>query len=76
MLLLTSNGLSSESMMKKIKSLFTGLSKAVMVTTASIGYKEKDRHIPRLKAELHSLGRLTISILTLTTLQNYCSMMW
>jgi len=56
MLLLTSNGLSSESMMKKIKPFFTGLSKAVIVTTASIGYKEKDRHIPRLKAELHSLG--------------------
>jgi dipeptidase E len=56
MLILTSNGLSSESMIDRIKPLFTGLSKAVIVTTASVGYKENDWHIPRLKDELHSLG--------------------
>ncbi|OCN00556.1 hypothetical protein A7X67_17085 [Clostridium sp. W14A] len=56
MLILTSNGLSSELIMNKIKPLFSGLSKAAIVTTASVGYKENDWHIPKLRDELHSLG--------------------
>jgi len=55
-LILTSNGLSSKSLMKSIKPLFAKSSKAVIVTTASVGYKDKDWHIPRLKDELHALG--------------------
>ena len=47
-------------MMNRIKPLFIGLSKAVIVTTASVGYKENDWHIPRLKDELNSLG-LTVN---------------
>lgn len=55
-LILTSNGLSSELLMKSIKPLFANLSKAVIVTTASVEYKDNDWHIPRLKEELHTLG--------------------
>jgi dipeptidase E len=55
-LILTSNGISSESMMKSIEPHFTGLSKAIIVTTASVEYKDNDWHIPRLKDELYALG--------------------
>ncbi|MEN8905621.1 MAG: Type 1 glutamine amidotransferase-like domain-containing protein [Clostridiales bacterium] len=51
MLILTSNGLSSESIIKNLKPLFENISKAVIVTTAS-EYKKNDWNIPRLKKEL------------------------
>lgn len=56
MLILTSNGLSSDNLIKRMKKYCLSLSKAVIVTTASVGYKENDRHIPRLTEELKSLG--------------------
>jgi len=56
MLILTSNGLSSDSLIKRMKEYCVSSYKAVIVTTASIGYKENDWHIPRLTEELKSLG--------------------
>ncbi len=56
MLILTSNGLSSQALIDALRPITDGLSKAVIVTTASVGYKENDWHIPKLKEELHSLG--------------------
>jgi Peptidase E len=56
MLILTSNGLSSLKIIDKLRPLLPPRSKAVLVTTASIGYKENDWNIPRLKEELSSLG--------------------
>jgi len=56
MLILTSNGLSSNNIINRISEYCVSLSKAVIVTTASVGYKENDWHIPRLTEELKSLG--------------------
>lgn len=56
MLILTSNGLSTHEMREKLKPIFNGLTKAVIITTASVGYKEKDWHIERLTNELQSFG--------------------
>ena len=56
MLILTSNGLSSDNIIKKMKEYCGSLSKAVIVTTASAEYKENDWHIPRLTEELKSVG--------------------
>ncbi|GFP76271.1 Type 1 glutamine amidotransferase-like domain-containing protein [Clostridium fungisolvens] len=58
MLILTSNGLSSDNIIKKMKEYCVSLSKAVIVTTASAEYKENDWHVPRLTEELKSLGLL------------------
>ena len=56
MLVLSSNGLSSDKLIKRMTEYCVSLSKAVIVTTASVGYKENDCHIPRLTEELKSLG--------------------
>jgi len=56
MLFLTSNGLSSNRLIERLKEECKALSNAVIITTASVGYKEKDRHIPRLTEELNLLG--------------------
>ncbi|MBK1813239.1 Type 1 glutamine amidotransferase-like domain-containing protein [Clostridium sp. YIM B02505] len=56
MLILTSNGLSSDKIIGEMKELCETLSKAVIVTTASAEYKENDWHIPRLTGELKSVG--------------------
>lgn len=56
MLILTSNGLSSDNLIKRMTEYCSSLSKAVIVTTASVGYKENDWHIPRLIEELKTLG--------------------
>ena len=57
MLVLTSNGLSSEKLLSEIKKYIpSGMKKAAMITTASVGYKEKDWHVPKLTNELTSLG--------------------
>ncbi|GKU25108.1 Type 1 glutamine amidotransferase-like domain-containing protein [Clostridium folliculivorans] len=58
MLILTSNGLSSDNIIKKMKEYCDSLSKAVIVTTASVEFKENDWHIPQLTEELKSLGLL------------------
>lgn len=56
MLILTSNGLSSSNLKNKTKEIIADSSKAVIITTASVGYKEKDWHIPRLTSELNELN--------------------
>ena len=56
MLILTSNGLSSDALLTETRKFIAGKEKAVIITTASVGYKEKDWHMPRLTAELMSLG--------------------
>lgn len=56
MLILTSNGLSSPVLLEEAKKYVIGLKTAAIVTTASVGYKEKDWHIPRITEELTSLG--------------------
>lgn len=55
MIVLTSNGLSSEKLLDEIKKLaFSG--KAALVVTADNEYKEKNYHVERLTSELQSLG--------------------
>ncbi len=56
MILLTSNGLSSQNLLNCVSEYSTNMRSAVMVTTASVGYKERDRNIPRLSEELDYLG--------------------
>lgn len=56
MLILTSNGLSSEKLILETQKYTIGKKTAAIITTASIGYKESDWHIPRVKNELESLG--------------------
>lgn len=48
MLILTSNGLSSDKLLNRVKVLTESMKSAVIVTTASVGYKQNDKHIPRL----------------------------
>ena len=56
MIILTSNGLSSDALISEARKVVPKRGKAVIITTASLGYKEKDWHIPRLNDELRSLG--------------------
>lgn len=57
MIILSANGLSSQKLLDETKKYMTASMKtAVIVTTASVGYKDKDWHIPRLTTELESLG--------------------
>ena len=56
MVILTSNGLTSKKLVEEIKPYIEKLKKAVIVTTASYPYKEKDKHIPRITKELKHLG--------------------
>lgn len=61
MLLLTSNGLSSPALVQAMETQAAGLKRAVIVTTASMEHKEKDKNVPRLRAELEQLG-LTVEL--------------
>lgn len=56
MLLLTSNGLSSKELLNCVQSKLNVTKSAVIITTASIPYKDKDKHIPKLTEELKSIG--------------------
>ena len=56
MIILTSNGLSSDTMIDAVKPFVSGCTRAAIVTTASVGYKENDRHIPRLASELEQIN--------------------
>lgn len=56
MLILTSNGLSSDNLIRKMTEYCASLSRAVIITTASVGYKKNDWHIPQLTKELNSLN--------------------
>lgn len=58
MIILTSNGLSSEKLLNETQKYISQNMKAAVVTTASVGYKEKDWHVPRLISELQQI-RLT-----------------
>lgn len=55
MLILTSNGLSSRLLLEETARRIRGKS-AALITTASLGYKEKDWNVPRLTEELRTLG--------------------
>ena len=55
MLILTSNGLSSEKLLKGV-SQYIESGKAALVVTADNEYKEKNYHVERLTKELQSLG--------------------
>ena len=55
MIVLTSNGLSSEKLLCEMKKLAIS-GKAALVVTADNEYKEKNYHVERLKNELKSLG--------------------
>lgn len=57
MIILSSNGLSSLPLIEEAKKYITdGMKTAAIITTASVGYKEKDWNIPRLAGELEALG--------------------
>lgn len=67
MLLMTSNGLTSRRLRKAAKkALPAGAKRAALVTTASVGFKEKDYHVPWLRSELERLG-LSVDFLILTS---------
>lgn len=66
MLILTSNGISTTELKEKIKPYLLNEHSAVIVTTASVGYKEKDWHIPRLIEEL-SYFRLSVDFFDFDT---------
>lgn len=57
MLILTSNGLSTLELLGEVKRyVHPSDKKAAIITTASVGYKEKDKYIPKITNELCSLG--------------------
>ena len=56
MIILTSNGLSSEKLLNETQKYVSQNMKAAIVTPASVGYKEKDWHVPRLRNELDQIG--------------------
>ncbi len=56
MLLLCSNGLSSPTLLEAVRPCVAGKRTAALVVTADDRYKEKNRHVPRCRAELESLG--------------------
>jgi len=55
MILLTSNGLSSPELIGETARHVRANGKAAIITTASVGYKERDWNIPRLVQELDQL---------------------
>jgi dipeptidase E len=64
MLVLCSNGLSSEPLLGMMRSKMDGCKTAALVVTADHEYKEKDFHVPRCVAALESLG-LTVALFDL-----------
>ncbi len=60
MIILTSNGLSSNVLLATARKYISG-GKAALVVTADNEYKEKNYHVERLTRELHTLG-LTVEI--------------
>lgn len=55
MIILTSSGLSSEKLIDEMKNIIKPNSRAVIITTASKEYKERDKNIPHLVDQLHRL---------------------
>ena len=64
MLILCSNGLSSEKLQTYIRSKMIGCKNAALVVTADNEYKENNYHVPRCISELESLN-LTVDIFDL-----------
>ena len=56
MLVLCSNGLSSDTLLARIRSRMVGCKTAALVVTADNAYKENNYHVPRCTAELESLN--------------------
>lgn len=56
MLVMTSNGLSSDKLLNAVRNRIKKSNSAVIITTASVGYKQNDKHIKRLTSELRSCG--------------------
>jgi dipeptidase E len=57
LIFLTSNGITSDNLFNKVnQSLGKNAKKAALVTTASVGYKEKDWSVPRHTEVLEKLG--------------------
>ena len=71
MLILTSRGLDSQNLIKETKKYIqSNMKKAAIITTASVGYKENDWHIPRIKSELQSLGLSVECGITITKIND------
>ena len=64
MLILCSNGLSSEYLLRQTKATLNNCTKAALVVTADPVYREKNYHVPRCTQELESLG-LTVDVFDL-----------
>lgn len=57
MLILSSNGLTSPALLEAARvQIRPWMQRAALVTTASLGYKEQDRHVPQRLKELDALG--------------------
>ncbi len=57
MIILTSNGLSSDKLLNEVKKhILVDMKKAALIVTADEIYKEKNRHVLRLTNELKSIG--------------------
>lgn len=56
MLILCSNGLSSDNLLNEFSKYASGLSEAALVVTADNEYKENNYHVERCKAELMKAG--------------------
>lgn len=67
MLVLCSNGLSSEMLLNAMRKKLKGCRKAAVVVTADNEYKEKNYHVSRIIAELESL-HLSVTLLDLDTI--------
>ncbi len=65
MLILTSNGLSSPELRAAVRPLLASFRRAALITTASVEFKERDKHIPRLTAELRDVGLAEVSLFDL-----------
>ena len=61
MIVLCSNGLTSEKLLQRVGSLLHNCKTAALVVTADPDYREKNYHVPHCRAELEALG-LTVTI--------------
>ena len=61
MLILTSNGLTSPELLNR-SAPYIAHKRYALVTTASVGYKANDRHVPRLMQELLTCGAASVDL--------------
>lgn len=77
MLLLTSNGLSSQALLNCVQSNMNSGKSAVIITTASVPFKRNDKHVPRLTAELESIGySVDFFDFDEEDRKSFCNMIW